>query len=74
MTELILLILFCWLFFKVIGLAVRMAWGAAKIVASILLFLACPLLALCLIFAGGLALLVPVAMIALAFGILKACF
>lgn len=73
MLELVLLILFCWLFFKAIGLAVRMAWGAAKIVASILLAIACPLLVLGLIFAGGFALMIPVAMIAVAFGLLKAC-
>ena len=34
MLEILLTILFVWLLFKVIGLAFRVAWGAAKIVAS----------------------------------------
>ena len=71
MMELLVVILFCWLFFKAVGLAFRMAWGTAKILASVLFGLAVPLLVLCLIFAGGLILLLPVAMVGLAIGILK---
>lgn len=73
MMELVLLVLFCWLFFKAVGLAFRMAWGTAKVIASILFALAVPLLVLCLIFAGGVFLLLPLAMIGIAFGLLKAC-
>ena len=73
MLELLLLILFCWLLFKALGLVFKVAWGAAKIAAVVLFTLACPLLVVCLIFAGGIALLVPVAMIAMAFGLLKRC-
>ena len=73
MMELVLLVLFCWLFFKAAGLAFRMAWGTAKVIASILFALAVPLLVLCLIFAGGLFLLLPLALIGIAFGLLKAC-
>lgn len=73
MMELVLLVLFCWLFFKAVGLAFRMAWGTAKVIASILFALAVPLLVLCLIFAGGLFLLLPLALIGIAFGLLKAC-
>ena len=73
MLELLLLILFCWLLFKAVGLAFKVAWGAAKIAAVALFTLACPLLIGCLIFAGGTLLLVPVAMIAAAFGLLKKC-
>ena len=73
MLDLILLILFCWLFFKVIGLAFRVAWGITKIIAAILLVLALPLLLVGLIFTGGLLLILPFALIALAFGLLKAC-
>lgn len=73
MIEILLTILFCWLFFKAIGLAFKVTWGAAKAVASILLAIACPLLALCLFFAGGILLLIPIALIAGAFGLLKAC-
>lgn len=73
MLEILVIVLFCWLFFKAVGLAFRVAWGAAKIVASLLLTLAIPLLILCLMFAGGIVLLVPVAMIGAAVGLLKAC-
>lgn len=73
MLELILIIAFCWLFFKALGLAFRVAWGTTKFVASALLTIAVPLLFLCMVFAGGLILLVPLLLIALAFGLLKAC-
>ncbi|MDD7386956.1 MAG: hypothetical protein PUH32_03535 [Firmicutes bacterium] len=71
MLKIGLTILCCWLFFKVIGLAFKAAWGVAKMIATILLVLACPVLVLCLLFAGGLVLLLPVALIAAAFGLLK---
>ena len=73
MMELLLVILFCWLFFKAVGLAFRMAWGTAKIIASLLFVIAVPLLVLCLVFAGGLVLLLPLALIGIAFGLVKAC-
>ena len=71
--EILLVILFCWLFFKTVGLAFRVAWGAAKIAASVLFTLAVPLLVLCLIFAGGMLILIPIAMLGAAFGLLKSC-
>ena len=73
MMELLVLILFGWLFFKAVGLALRMAWGTAKIVASLLFALAVPLLILCLVFAGGIVLMLPLALVGAAFGLLKAC-
>ena len=73
MLDLIIVILFCWLFFKALGLAFRLAWGTAKIVASVLFAIAVPMLGLCLFFAGGLLLLVPLALVGIAFGVLKAC-
>lgn len=73
MLDLLFVILFCWLFFKAIGLAVRVAWCTAKVAASVLFAIAVPLLVLCLVFAGGVLLLLPVAMIAIAFGLLKKC-
>ena len=72
MLELILIIAFCWLFFKGVGLAFRAAWGITKLVASLLFVLAIPLLIVCLVFAGGLLLLLPIGLIAIAFGLLKA--
>ena len=73
MMELLVLIVFCWLFFKAVGLAFRMAWGAAKIIASVLFVLAVPLLVLCLVFAGGVFLLLPLALVGIGFGLLKVC-
>ena len=73
MLEILTIVVFCWLSFKLLGLFFRMAWGAAKLIASILFVIALPLLVLCLIFAGGMLLLIPLGLLALAFGILKAC-
>ena len=73
MLEILFTVLFVWLLMKTIGLAFRVAWGATKILASILFSLAVPLLVLCLIFAGGLLVLVPLAMLGAAFGLLKSC-
>ena len=73
MFELLIVIAFMYLMFKAIGLAIRLTWGAAKIAASILMGLALPVLILCMIFAGGVLLLIPVVMVAIAAGILKAC-
>ena len=44
MLEILFTVLFVWLLMKTIGLAFRVAWGATKIVASILFSLAVPLL------------------------------
>ncbi len=73
MLEILVVIGFCWLLFKGIGLAFKMAWGAAKIIASLLFAIAVPLLIGCLVFAGGFILLLPLALIAVGFGLLKAC-
>ena len=73
MLEIIFTILAVWLFFKAIGLAFKIGWGVTKIVATVLLVLAVPVVILCLIFAGGFALILPVALIAAAAGILRAC-
>ena len=73
MFEILVTVLCIWLFIKAIGLALKITWGMAKIAATILMVLALPALVLCLLFAGGLLLLLPVALIAVAIGILKAC-
>ena len=73
MFELLTIVIFIWLLVKTIGLALKLTWGLAKIAASILIGLAFPVLILCVIFVGGIALLAPVVMIAIAAGILKAC-
>ena len=71
MLEILTIILFCWLFFKAMGLAFRVAWGTAKMIASVLFVLAVPMLVISLLFAGGILLLVPLALVGLAFGLLK---
>ena len=73
MLELMIIVLFIWLFCKALKLPFKVAWGATKIAASLLFAIAVPLLVLCLVFAGGLLLLIPVGLIALALGLLKAC-
>ena len=73
MFELLTIIVFAWLLIKAIGLAFKLTWGMAKIAASILMVLALPLLIVCLLFVGGAILIVPVAMIGIAAGIMKSC-
>ena len=73
MLEILVTLLFCWLFFKAAGLAFRVAWGITKIIASLLLALAVPFLILGMIFAGGLVLLIPVVMIGIALALLADC-
>ena len=73
MFELLTIIVFAWLLIKAIGLAFKLTWGMAKIVASILMVLALPLLIVCLLFVGGAILIIPVAMIGIAAGIMKSC-
>ena len=73
MFELLTIVVFVWLTIKAIGLAFKLTWGMAKIVASILMVLALPLLIVCLLFVGGAILIVPVAMIGVAAGIMKSC-
>lgn len=72
MLEILTIILFCWLLFKTVGLAFRVAWGTAKLIASVLFVLAVPMLVISLLFAGGILLLVPLALVGMAFGLLKA--
>ena len=73
MFELLVTVIFVWLMVKAIGLVFRLTWGVAKLAAGILIALALPVLIVSFLFVGGLALLVPLGMIALAAGIVKAC-
>ena len=73
MFEILTVAVFIWLMVKSIGLVFKLTWGMAKIIAGILMVLALPALALCLIFAGGLALLIPLGLVCIALGILKTC-
>ena len=73
MFELLTIVIFIWLLVKTIGLAFRLTWGMAKIIATIIMVIALPVLIFCLVFVGGLALMIPIAVIGMAFGLLKAC-
>ncbi len=73
MLEIIFTVLAIWLFIKAIGLALKLTWGAAKIAATVLLVLAVPVFIVLLVLFGGFALLLPVALIAGAVGLLRAC-
>lgn len=73
MFEILTVAIFIWLLIKSVGLALKLTWGAAKVIASILMVVALPALIVCVVFVGGIALLVPIVLIAIAAGILKAC-
>ena len=73
MFELLTVVVFIWLLVKEVGLPFKLTWGAAKVIASLLMAVAVPVLIVCLVFVGGLALIVPIGLIAIAFGLLKAC-
>ena len=73
MFELLTIAVFIWLLVKAAGFALKLTWGVAKIVATILIGVALPVLVVCLVFAGGIILMVPLILVAIAVGILKAC-
>lgn len=69
--EIAITILFIWLFFKALKLTFKITWGITKIIAVILFVIALPALIGCLLFAGGAVLLLPLALVAVAFGLVK---
>ena len=73
MFEILVIILFGWLFFEALRLAFKVTWGLAKVAAVILFVLAIPALIAALIMASGLLLLLPVVLVGAAVGLLKAC-
>ncbi len=73
MFEILTVFLFVWLLWKAFALLFRLTWGAAKLIAGIIMFLAMPVLVVCLLFVGGIVLLVPIGMVALALLIVRAC-
>lgn len=52
MFELLVLILFGWMFFGALRVVCRVTWGLAKFAAVILMALALPALLVCLLFCG----------------------
>ena len=73
MFELLTLILFVWLTAKAIGLAFKVTWGISKVLASVLLGLAFPLLIVFFMFIGGIVIIIPVILVAIALLVLSAC-
>lgn len=73
MLDILIIVLFCWLLWKAVKLAFKVAWGTAKVAASVLFAIAVPMLVLGALFVGGIALLLPVALVAIGFGLLKKC-
>ena len=73
MFERLTIIVFTWLMTKTVGLMFKLTWGTAKIVAGILVILALPLLIAGLLFIGSIVLIVPIIMVCIAVGIVKAC-
>ena len=72
MFEILVIIAFVFLVVTFFGLAFKIAWGLAKVVAFFLFILALPALIVCVLFAGGLVLLLPLALILAAIGLLGA--
>ncbi len=73
MLEILVTIAFLWVGFHALKLMFKVAWCLAKAIAVILLILAFPGLLVCLFVIGGAIILVPLAMVAIAFGLLKSC-
>ena len=73
MFEILITVLFVWLLFRFVKLAFRVTWGLAKVFAVALFVLAVPALIGGLLLASGIVLLLPLALIGIAWGILKTC-
>ena len=73
MLEILTVVVFVWLFWNVLKLLFKITWGTAKVIAVLLAIAALPALTVCLLFAGGILLLVPVALIVIAWWLLKVC-
>lgn len=73
MFELLVLIVFLWLFSGAVRLAFRVSWSLAKIAAVVLFVTALPVLIGCLLMAGGAILLLPLILVGAACTILSCC-
>lgn len=71
MLDILLTVLFISLFIWTIKLMFKLTWGVAKVIAVILMIIALPTLIGGLMVAGGLVLLIPVALLISAIGIIK---
>ncbi len=73
MFEILTIIISLWIFIKAVKLALKITWGLAKIIATVLLVLFVPVLFVCIFFIGSFTLFLPVITAAAAFIILKKC-
>lgn len=64
-------VIFIWIFFMALKLTFKITWGLTKVIAIILFIIAPPALIGCLFFASGAILLLPLALIVCAFGLVK---
>ena len=71
MLELLIIVVFIWLSVKAIGFSLKLAWGAAKMIGTLLFVLALPVLLICLLFTGGIILLLPLILVGSACAVLK---
>ena len=71
MLEILIVILFFGLGLKVLKLAFKVTWGLTKFLVWLLFAVAVPMLFWCLSVAGGLLIFVPLALLGIAFGLLK---
>ena len=71
MLDILFSVIFIALFVWTAKLLFKISWGVAKIIATILLVLAWPVLILCMVFAGSVALLIPIGIVAGVVGIIK---
>ena len=68
LISLILVGFILWLFFKGVGLALRMTWGLAKLIGVVLMAVALPVAGVCVFMGLGVLLLLPVGLLLLALG------
>lgn len=73
MFSFLVTILIFWIAFKSLKILLPLTWGLVKIMCTVLLILAAPALVICLLFAGGIMLLLPLGLVAGAFMLGKAC-
>lgn len=73
MFEILVTLVFLWLFYLALKLAFSVAWGLAKGIAVLLCLLALPALVVGLLSAAGFILLIPLGVVLAAWGLLKAC-
>ena len=71
LISLILVGFTLWLFFKGVGLALRMTWGLAKLIGVALMTVALPVACVCVFMGLGMLLLLPVGLLLLALGMMR---